>query len=400
MNGRRKIPEGGRILTELKQESGVSTAITVRRARHSDYPKIAIFIREAYGKLARFKAKDRWDWQFVENPFTFSEDDRVPVWIAETSGKVIGQIAVQMGALEIDGTLLSAGWIVDVIVLPPYRGLGLGHRLYDAVASECPILVTLTMAPATRRLAERLGAIDLGNVQLYWRGVLLDGNTVRRYLVARTFYHPRVKWIVRTLCRYFLVHRILARLGNLLALRNALVRRPIGRQDVRIIETHPFDPDIGGLWQSMRDQFPIAFTRETEFMEWRFGRCPQMKYRCFVAWRQEKPVGYVILRRTEPIELREGVIVDLLAARQDRDTIRDLIAFAIDFFGNKVAAIQCATSIPEFANVLRSFGFHKVRTERPNCVVADQKVREVLEKRPGDWLFSKADHDWDQVHLA
>jgi GNAT superfamily N-acetyltransferase len=64
---------------------------------------------------------------------------------------------VQEGNLQIDGEMYSAGWIVDVMILPSHRGLGLGHKLYDAVAEELPILVTLTMAEATRRSRSRRG---------------------------------------------------------------------------------------------------------------------------------------------------------------------------------------------------------------------------------------------------
>jgi GNAT superfamily N-acetyltransferase len=378
-----------------------SSVISVRRARLCEYPKIAAFIREAYQELAPFKARERWDWQFVLDPYTHSRDGHVPVWIAEDSGKVIGQIAVQEGTLEVDGISHSAGWIVDVMILPSHRGLGLGHRLYAAVAKEIPILITLTMAPATRRIAEGVGAIDLGEVKLYSRCTLLDERTVQRYFLARTAYHPRINSAVRLLCRHFSVHRALARLGNLLlSLRNTVLRMPRARKETLIVETHFFGSEIDLFWRRVSRDFPVAFTRESKFLNWRFCECPQMKYRCFIASRNGNTVGYMVLRQTEPVELPLGVIVDLVAARQDHSTIEDLIAFALECFDGRVAAVECATSVPEFATILRSFGFHSIRTERPNGVVADGGIRKRLESDSRGWLFSKADHDWDQIHLA
>lgn len=376
-------------------------AISVRRARLSDYPQIAAFIREAYQEQALFKAKERWDWQFVNDPYIKSYDGEVPVWIAEDSGRVIGQIAVQDGEIQIDGVTYSAGWIVDVMILPSYRGLGLGHRLYAEVAKECPILVTLTMAPATRRIAEGLGAVDLGEVKLYARGTNLDRRTVERYLLARTAYHPRINLFARVLCKYFFAARMAAWAGNLLlSLRNTLFQIAHARKETRIVETHGFGPEIDLLWQQVSPDFPIAFTRKSKFLTWRFFECPQMKYRSFIASRDGNVVGSMVLRRREPVELPQGIIVDLLAARKDHETIKDLVAFALDYFGNNVAAVECATSIPEFAVILRSFGFHSVRTERPNCVVAESGIRRRLEDSSTDWLFSKADHDWDQINPA
>jgi GNAT superfamily N-acetyltransferase len=389
------------VFSAVEQETQQETGIRVRRARLTDYPAIGAFLREAYGELAPFKEGRRWAWQFVDNPYAKREDNDVPVWIAETDGRVVGQIAVQKGALKLDGATHPAGWIVDVIILPAYRGLGLGHQLLAAVARECPILVTLTMAAATRRLTERLGAVGLGEVKLYWRGARLDPATVQRYLLARTAYHPYINSTIRSLCCRVLLHRILASAGNfLLSLRNHFTSLPRGREEISIVQTQRFGPDIDVFWKQVSRDFPVAFARETEFLNWRFCECPQMRYHCFVASRDGRPVGYLVLRRTESVELPQGIIVDLMASPKDSNTIKALVAFAVNFFGNDVSAVQCATSVSEFSDVLRKFGFYSVRRERPNCVVADDAIRKRLERSSSDWLLSKADHDWDQIHLA
>lgn len=383
---------------EERQPAG---ALSVRRACLSDYPKIAAFITEAYQESAVFKGDARWNWQFVKNPYTRFTDGSVPVWIAELDGKIVGQIAVQEGALEIDGTIHRAGWIVDVMILPSHRGLGLGHRLYSEVAKDCPILVTLTMALATRRMAERIGAINIGDVSLYTRLTHLKSGAVKRYLQMRTAHHTGVNTAIRALCRYFLAHHLVAMGGNLLlSLRDTLVGLPRRSKKTQILETHQFGPDLDAFWRRVSPDFPVAFARDRKFLNWRFFDCPQMRYRCFIASRHGNIVGYVVLREAEPMELPEGIIVDLVAARSDRETIQDLVAFALEFFGTNVAAVQCATSISEFEDVLRTYGFHSFRTERPNCVVSDPAMQQRLRDSSKEWLFSKADHDWDQIHLA
>ena len=389
------------MFSAVEQETQQETGIRVRRARLTDYPAIGAFLREAYGELAPFKEGRRWNWQFVDNPYAKCEDNDVPVWIAETDGRVVGQIAVQKGALKLDGATHPAGWIIDVFILPAYRGFGLGHQLFAAVAKECPILVTLTMAAATRRLTERLGAVDLGEVKLFWRGARLDSATVQRYLLARTAYHPYVNSTIRGLCSRVLLHRILASVGNfLLSLRNRVSSAPRTQEEIRIVQTERFGPDVDMFWKAVSPDFPVAFARETEFLNWRFCECPQVRYHCFIASRKGRSVGYLVLRRTEAGELPQGIIVDLMASRRDSNTIRALVAFALDFFGNEVSAVQCATSVSEFSDVLRKFGFYSVRTERPNCVVADDTIRKRLQRSSTEWLFSKADHDWDQIRLA
>jgi GNAT superfamily N-acetyltransferase len=375
--------------------------VEVRRARFSDYPAIAVFIREAAGDFAPFKGAERWRWQFADNPYRVPSDCNAPIWIAEDAGRIVGQIAVQDGSLEIDGETHFAGWIVDVVILPSHRGYGLGHRLYAAVAAELPLLVTLTMAPATRRMAERLGAVNLGAVREYSRWLHVDPDTVRRYLLFRTVHHPRINASMRWLCRYCCLNHAVARLMNaMLATRDLLVPIPGLRGTTKITEADRFGPEIDSLWQRAKHDFRVAFSRTSKFLNWRFCDCPQMTYVRFVAWRHGSAVGYLVLREATPVELPYGVIVDLFASRRDEEAITDMLFFALQWFGNRVARVQCATSIPEFATVLRRFGFHPSRTVRPVCVVRDSTMRLRLERLSSDWLFSKADHDWDQIYVA
>jgi GNAT superfamily N-acetyltransferase len=388
----------GASVVEGNKAPGAPPTITVRRALQSDYPAIEIFLREAYGALAPFKIRQRWDWQFRNNPYATSSTGHVSVWIAEVSGKVIGQIGVQEGAVKVDEVEQSAGWVVDVILLPSYRGLGLGHQLYAAVAKECPFLVTLTMAPATRRMADNLGAIQLGVVKLYSRILRLDRRTTRRYIRFRTRYHKHISKFVEAVCTYGYADRILSRVGNLvLALRDAFVRLPQGTKKTRIVEIERFGPEIDNFWGEISGAFPVAFIRDSTFLNWRFCECPQMNYRCFLASRNESIVGYLVLRQALAIELPQGIIVDFLAAREDTETVEDLLRFSLEWFGTDVAGIECATSISAFVSVLQKFGFHPVRTERPNAVVSDSRLRERLDRSASDWLLSKADHDWDQI---
>jgi len=377
-------------------------SIEVRQARLSDWPALASFLAEAYGDLALYKGEERWTWQFVSNP----SGDRangsfVPVWIALDGDRVVGQIAVQEASLKVEDHLYNAGWIVDVMILPGYRGQGLGHRLHAAVVDSTPLSVTLTMAPATRRLAEKAGCITLGPVRQFTRWTRLDPDAVYRYMMVRTSTRPLLRTWAGLACRIGLFHRFVPPVINpLLRLRNTLQRSRLRVGPTEIVEVDRFDENIDSLWQRVRRDYPVIFPRERRYLNWRFVDCPQLKYRRFVACRNGQTVGYVVLRRCEPVELPLGVIVDLFAARHDLGTVEDLLRHTVRFFGDEVAALDCATSIPEFETTLRRFGFFATRIARPTCVCADEDLRARLQDLNGDWFFSKGDHDWDQIHLA
>lgn len=379
----------------------VPIAIIVRKASRSDRPAIARFIEDAYGLRARYKATPRWTWQFVDNPFGRQQGDEVPVWVAVDSDRVVGQIAVQNALLHVDGKTFEAGWAVDIMILPSHRGAGIGHRLHEAVAGDVDILMALTMARGSRRMAERQGRVALADVYQLTRWVRLDAVSVRRYVLRRTATHRWAHVAARLSCNVLQFHRLLPRLVNPLLRLRDYVERPLGEPGAtHIVEVDCFGPEIDELSERTRGDYPVIFPREARFLNWRFVDCPELRYRRFVAKRGGRAVGYVVLRRAEPVELPQGIIVDLYASRRDVETVDALIRHSLAFFGHSVCAVDCGTSVAEFEAVLRKRGFFRTRAHHPTCVCRDSALRGRLAQLRNDWFFSKADHDWDQIHLA
>lgn len=376
-------------------------AVIVRRATLSDRPAIARFIEEAYGPRAQYKATPRWTWQFIDNPFARPEADEVPVWIAVDADRVVGQIAVQKGLLQVDGETFEAGWAVDIMLLQSHRGAGLGHRLHEAVVKDVDILMALTMAQASRRMAEREGCVTLARVHQLTRWVRLDAVTVRRYLLIHTAGHRWPHVAARVACSIFQFHRLFPRLVNpVLRLRDFVTRSRRGPGATKIVEVGSFGPEVEELWKRTRKDYPVIFLRDARFLNWRFVDCPEPRYRRFVAERGGRTVGYVVLRRAEPEELQQGIIADLYASRGDTQTVDELVRHSLVFFGDDVSAVDCGTSVAEFEGVLRKHGFFRTWAHHPTFICRDGALRDRVSQLRNDAFFSKGDQDWDQIHLA
>ncbi len=366
--------------------------IDVRRAERADWPALADFIGATYGTTAPYKDFARYRWQFIDNPHGDGDARALPIWLAFDGRMVVGAMAAQLGTLQLGRRRLRAGWVVDVMNHPAYRGQGLGHRIHRAMMAEMPVLVTLTMAAATRRIAEMAGCVTLGEARQWSRIAAPSAGDVSRYLLDRTKYHSGP-------------HRV-AKLGVRLGLGYCLVplTRLAGRRarsaypQLRIQEVRTFGEAADRLWQRVGEDYPAIFVRDARHLDWRFGQVPHLAYRRFIAWRGSEPAGIMVLRRTLPDELRSGIISELLCGRDDEDAMRALVDFAVRHFGDDVASIEAASSLPLLDGVLQQAGFRVTRRVHATFIARDPQVRALAEQYKDQWYFTKGDHDWDQVH--
>ena len=373
--------------------------LVVRQARLADVPAIQAFVHQAFGPLAPFKSEHRWRWQHETNLHRIGRPGEIPVWIALDGARVVGQIAVQPARVSIGRREHPAGWIVDVMILPAYRGQGLGHRLHDLVARHVPVLLMLTMAPATRRMAERGGALEIGEAWQFSRWAHLRSDDVRRYLGRRLQYRPAMRDVARLACDQLHLHRMLAPMANMaVSVRDRVAAIPSpGRE---IVEIGRFGADIDELWHAAAPRFGALTVRDSRYLNWRFVDCPDLRYRRFVARSDGRAVGYCVLRRTEQVELRLGVIADVFAMPDDTVTLAALIDHAIQHFGTDVASIDCVTSNATVARLLRARGFLRTRRTVATGTFADAGLRAQARSLAGTWFFTKGDHDWDQIQVA
>ena len=176
--------------------------------------------------------------------------------------------------------------------------------------------MALTMAQASRRMAKREGCVTLAEVHQLTRWVRLDAVSVRRYLLVRTANHRWAHEAAQLSCSVFQFHRVFPAARQPVTRLRDFVKRSRRRPGrTSIVEVDRFGPEIDELWERTRGDYPVIFPRDAQFLNWRFVDCPEPRYRRFVARRGGRAVGYVVLRRAEPVELPQGIIVDLYASR-------------------------------------------------------------------------------------
>ncbi len=373
----------------------------MRRATLADKPAIFEFIREAYRDRWQHKIPLRWEWEFENNPF--KEGEELPVWIAvDGSGRVVGQTCALVEPLKLGDAIFRVGWSVDTYLLPEFRGRGLGYELQKANDAGNRVFMSLDMSPANRHIKAKLGSVALEPVARFTRPLRTEPEYVQTALLRRLRLRgggleSGLRWLLRVSG----TDRFLAHLINTRFEARDSSFFEASEEHVAIRRIDRFGPKASRLWEEVAAHFHAMVARTPEYLNWKFVDQPGMAYRCFLAEKEGRVVGSLILRLGRPPEPEVGIVADLLAHPDDRTTIMGMIGFALRFLKDEGARyVSAATTVKSYQACLVEAGFREVGQAVPmmHCRLPEADCANALV--PGAWFLGKGDHDWDQYPLA
>jgi len=370
--------------------------IIVRQATINDKDKIWSFLELAYKKYSCYKFPDRWNWQYLNNPNW--KDSDLPIWIAIKNGEIIGQSNALFSKIKFKGKIINAGWSTDTVILPEFRGSGIGTRLQDYKLNHIKNYMAINIAFYNRKIMSKIGA-KRGNSVI----VLKKYFSINKYMISESLmYRTRKNRILNKLIlfyiKFFFVHAIIAFvLNKIIYLRNRFKKKLIKNIDkVDIVEVEKFDSEIDQLWERVKNDYSICSIRKHKELNWKFFSQPHVNYRFFVAKKGNKVLGYSILRKSVPPEKEKLIIADLFSSKYDGYIFNALIRHAVDLFKDKVRYIECATSINVIKQNLINNGFIISNTEVPMFYSGEINDWEKLLGKKDSWFLSKSSSDWDQ----
>jgi hypothetical protein len=386
---------------KCKDEDGYSlhASFIVRQATLDDKDAIWNFLQKAYGERSKFKYPERWYWEFVDNPFW--ESKALPIWIALHNDEIIGQTCAMYVPLQLGEKFYNAAWSVDTIVLPLYRGRGIGGKLQRTSSKNHKIFLSLISSRINRKIKANFGSETLINVTTFQKWIKISRNTflsaVEKRMMDSIFFNEKCFLYFRT----FKIDKLLTPAINLLySFRDKIYRKKIIDSNIEIREIDFFEDDINEFWEKTRDQYEFIVVRDKKYLNWKYCGQPHTKYKRFIALKGKEICGYIVLRKAKPPEPNIGIITDIFVHPQDKTTIIRLIKFALDYFSTEVEAIKCATSVSQLKECLTQFQFAQEQ-EQPLMVFSkESQIMLQLLNIKRHIALCMGDHDWDQYPLA
>ena len=373
--------------------------IKIIQAERKHIKDIWVFIKKAYKRMADYKIPDRWNWEFLLNPF-WNNKEKLPIWIALDNNKIVGQNCGMIVPLKTGNKIINAAWSVDTIVLPEYRGLGIGTKLQKASGEYYDVFMSLSMSKVNRIVKEKIGSVSLTPVPVFWKFLKINSIFLNKFLFVKTINYPFLRKIYNVICGIFKIHFILPLFLNFcILILNIIKRSKKKKQKTKIYKIKKFDETIDVLWEHTEKKYNIIVKRTHEYLNWKYVNQPGMNYSIYLAKQDNIIKGYIVFRKNSKEELEFGMITDLYTAEDDTDTMDDLIIFAEKYFKNlknTVSIIECATNGTHIQSRFLKKNYFKVNEYVPMFYSKDKNIsKNIINNK---WFLNKGDHDWDRIN--
>ncbi len=318
-------------------------------------------VEDARGILALFPkvpVKDRlWQWQYYQNPLGSPLEGSV---VLCDSDRIIGFNGALPVHVQCQGTLVKAYWSVDSVILPEYRGLGLGVVLKNGFEQSHPILMAL-------------------------------GSSPRMLAIYRRRNWQRSPWVSEY---FFQCHgRNLREFGKEI-LQWCRQSRHIANHShrVSVVPVTEVATLAGQLWERVAVDYPNAVCRTEDYIRWKYVSHPLARYEAIRVddWDGNLRAMGVVRSGRETTRLVDYVGPKCSPAE------KDAIVSQLLTYGLRSRRIHCLTTDAEFKRSLESCGFLRWREASSLSVLQ----RPAADLAPKDWFVMTGDSDGDLLDAA
>jgi hypothetical protein len=305
---------------------------------HSEEEKKAssALITECFDKAMGIAYENRYNWQFLENPAGVGS-----ILMAYDGEKPIGQISsIPCRYRFMDSylpTAIAGEWLC---VSPHYRGKGimseLVHRRTKTEDNPFPFVLDMPNKASMN-----------GFLKAHYYPMSLKLLT-RPLHLSKCFVYKKLPRIVL---------RPFDSIWENRSWRTA--RTEINESFLEEYSSPTFDDRFDELFETTNNKAMIIQVRSAEFLNWRYRNVPGREYKTIVSYGEDGSLnGYIIIRLAVAYGINVGFVMDFVT-KDDLESGKNLIRYALEYFWHNNAAIAAALCFPNCKEyrILRNEGF-------------------------------------------
>jgi len=346
----------------------MSQEIRIERMDVSERDAVLRFLSRVYSDNPRQSDPEFWDWHFADPSLVRRE--KPLVWLAKSRDRIAGQLGAIAVDLVVNGKPRTAIWILDMMVDPDFRRMGIAQRLVQAAESHCPTLLGVNTpeqhAPA---LLQKQGMVVVTKIPRFHR-ILFPGEAFREIAGFG----------------------IVRRLTNTAAV---LFRRKftVGNE---IKPIRGFDGTFDDLSSRVKDQWPCHISRSARSLEWQFTKQPGKTYETIGYFEGQELLGYAVLFFRKPNRhgaIEKAAISDIgYDAKNGEKVVSALVRAALNLaIERRVGGIVTDVIDDMTQQVLSRHGFWKINSGLQLMVKSPSDHELVY--NGANWFLTRGDSD-------
>lgn len=342
--------------------------ITIKQMDLGERDAVLAFLAKVYDDNPRHSDLKFWNWHFLEPPL--SNDDNVPVWLAKSGDRIAGQLAAIPVECIVDGNIERAIWILDMMVDPDFRRMGIAQRLVQAAEQYCPIILGVnTNEQHSPALLQKQGMVIVTKIPRYHQ-ILFPGEALRDVTKLGPF-----RWLANAV---------------------ALPLRLRQREDISIQSIPRFGAEFDEFCFRTQGQWPCHIKRSSAFLEWQFSRQPGKSYETIGYFDGDKLLGYAVLFFREVNKygaIEKAAISDICYdAAHGEQVVDGLISAAISMaIKRRAGGIVTDVLDTLVERALTRHGFWRVKSGLQLMVKSPD--RKELMYDAANWFLTRGDSD-------
>jgi len=385
-------------------ETAVKPKIEVTSFTEAHCAAVAEFFRKVWDPRATEESVRSGRHATIQsNPFQPGQE--VPTILFLQNGIVLGYVSSIPVSLWNGGEEQPAFWVKGLMVLPEHRSGPVGYYLLQELLKRTPLALSLTVAPATRRLFQSLGFRELGMLTNHLR--LLHPAAVARRLNLEQLGAGRLpNWLLKSMAAAQQIGLASAgAVAGCVVLNGFSVVRSRSTHGLEISfpEVWPDAAELNALWAQMRGSVLCGVVRDSRYLPWRYDISPSGKYSIAAARQRGKLVGLAVVRRpgeeSDPRlnGIRVAVISEVLCVHFRPELLCAVLRSA-DILGaqSNADAILCSTSSDALRSAMRRAGFLRVPENLYFLWRASDAARR-LSPELTNWWLTRGDMNADEV---
>lgn len=343
--------------------------IVIEQMKLSERDNVLAFLKTAYADNPRHSDPKFWDWHFPESPFC--DPDNMPIWLAKSEGRIAGQLAATPVEFNVDGETVRAIWILDLIVDPAFRRMGIAKKLALASKEFCPFVLGVnTTVQHSTALLEGLGWVIFTKIPRFQK-ILFPGNALRGPAPLR-------------------------KAANLsfAPLRPSLKKLIRGRQNVRILDG--FDGSFDGLWAEAKNQWRCSVSRTSAMLNWQFREQPGKRFEILGYFDGDRLRGYAVLFFRKPDgngSSSKGAVSDICYhPDKPREVVDALLQGALQIaIERRVGSMVVDAIDPLIEERLGRLGFWRVKSSLQLLANVPEDRQWIYDSE--QWFLTRGDSD-------